>query len=235
MADRGFGSGPGTSTGARAGTTLREEETHVRSSRPVAMRRVTSSNDREITRDRVRWGPVWAGLVVTVATYILLQLALLGSGAIDANFADGLNEGAVLSGLVGLLAFFVGGLVTGATAQWRHVTDGALNAIVTWSLAIVALITLSIIGGGFAAGAVGDWTEQFNIDTTAVEDVEFDTQQATETAREASANALLGLSAALAAIVLGGIAGAKMWPGKRDDDKIDLRDEATTSEYTRER
>lgn len=224
MADRERPGQAGRPVGERAGTTLTEGRTEVRSSRPVAMRRLTSRG--ETTRDRVRWGPVWAGLVVTVATYVLLQLALFASGLIDANFAGGVNEGALLSAVVGIVAFFLGGLVTGATAPWRNLTDGALNAIVTWGLAIVALIVLSVLGGGFAAGGFGDLADQFDIDTNALEDVS--TQEATEAAREASANALLGISLALAAVVVGGVAGAKMWPAGRDDEEVDLRDDVTS-------
>ena len=33
--------------------------------------------------DRVRWGPVWAGLVIALGTYLLLQLALLATGITD--------------------------------------------------------------------------------------------------------------------------------------------------------
>jgi hypothetical protein len=211
-----------TATGADRGarTALTEERTAVRSSRPVDVRRTTTNS----LRDRIRWGPVWAGLIVTLATVILLQLALIGSGAYEADFAEGVNEGALLSGLVALIAFFLGGLVAGASAFWRDVVNGALHGIVVWGLAVVGLILLSIVGGGFAAGAVGNVAEQFDIDQEQVEQdlEEFDFEQAGEDAQEAAAISLLALSLALAATVGGGIAGAKMWPTTREDLGVDL-------------
>jgi hypothetical protein len=175
-------------------------------------------------RDRIRWGPVVAGLVVTVATYVLLQLALVATGAYEAAIGevDGVNEGALLSGVIGLLAFFLGGLVAGATALWKDAVNGALHGIVMWSLALVTLLFMAILGGGFAAGAFGEVTDQFDVDV-ATED--FDAEQAGEDAQEASAIALLSLALALAAAVGGGVAGAKMWPTTRSDVEVDLRDE----------
>lgn len=208
--------GPGATTG-RTGTLVIEEHAQIVAPRPAG-------GAGTQMRDRVRWGPVWSGLIVTVATYVLLQLALIASGAYEAAIGqvEGVNEGAMLSGIVGLVAFLLGGLVAGATALWKDAVNGALHGIVMWALAVVALIGMAILGGGFAAGAVGEVANQFDRDVT-VED--FDAAQAGESAREASGVALLALTLALVAAVAGGVAGAKMWPRGRDDMEVDLRSE----------
>lgn len=195
-------------------TTVRDE--------PVADRRRATDGPSTV-RDRVRWGPVWAGLVVTLATYVLLQLALVGTGAYEASIGqvEGVNEGALLSGLIGLIAFFVGGIVAGASALWRDPVNGVLHGIITWGLALVALVVLAIFGGGFAAGAVGDAADQFDIDTEAIEE-DFDADTAGDNAQEGSAIALLSLSLALAASAAGGAVGAAMWPTTREDLDLDL-------------
>src|SRR4051794_40984953 len=86
------------------------------------------------TRDRIRWGPVWAGLVVTVAVYLLLQLGLVATGAVD--LAQPTTTDAVASAVAAAVAFFVGGLTAGATAYRRGIDDGLLHGVVLWAVAV---------------------------------------------------------------------------------------------------
>src|SRR5918995_1752663 len=74
-------------------------------------------------RDRIRWGPVWAGTVVAVATYLLLELALLGANLLDADVGSTgeLPDGALLTVAAAALAFLLGGIVAGASMVTRDV------------------------------------------------------------------------------------------------------------------
>src|SRR5215212_9414584 len=91
--------------------------------RPAGLR---ASVDR---RDRTRWGPVWAGTVVAVATYLLLELALLGVDLLDADIGagGGLPDGALLTVVAAALAFLLGGVVAGASFAHRDAEDGVLH------------------------------------------------------------------------------------------------------------
>jgi hypothetical protein len=164
-------------------------------------------------RDRIRWGPIWAGLVVAIATYLLLQLALIALGIIDVGRIT--TGDAIVSAVVALVAFFLGGVTAGATAMWRGVDDGLLHGIVMWAIGLVALVTFSALSSGLALGAV-DTTEVFEgVSAQDVEEVlEGDDPQ------DAAGNALLGLSAALLAAALGGVAGAKLWPQDREGGRV---------------
>lgn len=78
---------------------------------------------------RVLGGPVWSGFVIALATWVLLELALLaleltainpGAGAADADEWW-------WSALAAVVAFFLGGLVAGASITSRRPGDGVLN------------------------------------------------------------------------------------------------------------
>jgi len=158
-------------------------------------------------RDQIRWGPVWAGLVVALATYMLLQLALIATGAVELSDAD--TGDALLSAAAALVAFFLGGVTAGATAMWRGADDGLLHGVVLWALGFVAVILLAGAGGGAALGAL-DASKAFDNITAA------DSNKANDDAQDVAAKALLGVSAALAAAAVGGLVGAKAWPHEHD-------------------
>jgi hypothetical protein len=165
--------------------------------------------------DRVRWSAVWAGVVVALTTYLLLQLALVALDIVDV--ADLSAGEALASAAVALVAFLVGGITVGATAWWRGSDDGLLHGVILWAVGIVALLVLSVAGGGIALGSI-DTSETFE-DLTA-ENID---AEAENDAQDAAGYALLGMVAALAAAAVGGLIGAKLWPSS--DRVIDLTDE----------
>jgi hypothetical protein len=166
-----------------------------------------------VRRDRIRWGPVWAGVVTAVGSYLFLMLALVALGVVDLSEAT--TGDAIASSIAALVAFFVGGLTTGATSMWQGADDGILHGIVMWFAALVALVVIGAFGSGVALGAfdTSDTFDEFTVD-------EIDTEQASDDAQEAAGRALLGLALALGASAAGGAVGAKMWP--RDDVVLDL-------------
>jgi hypothetical protein len=163
-------------------------------------------------RDRVRWGAVWAGLIVSVSLYLLLQLALIATGGIDLGAAD--RNDAWLSAGAALMAFLVGGVTTGASAIWDKVEDGILHGIVMWAVAVVALLLLSVLASGLTLGAL-DASGAFDQVTVDLEEGTVEGVEAAvgaEDAEEAASWVLLGLAAALIAAVCGAVAGTFMWP-----------------------
>jgi cation transport ATPase len=179
---------------------------------------VIMSKNEAVTarRDRIRWGAVWAGLIVSISLYLLLQLALLATGAIDLGVAD--RNDAWLSAGAALLAFLIGGITTGASAIWDKIEDGLLHGIVMWSLGVVVILVLSVAASGITLGAL-DATGAFDNVTVDIEEGVVDgveTQLGAEDAEEAASWVLLGLGAALLAVVLGSIAGTMIWPRRED-------------------
>lgn len=108
-------------------------------------------------RDRVRWGPIWAGAVTVLTTYLVLQLLFFAFGWLDfAVTGPTAVVTTVMSVVLGLVAFFVGGLTTGAALTWRGSrSDGFLNGILVWALSVTVLLAVGLFGGGALAGPLG--------------------------------------------------------------------------------
>jgi hypothetical protein len=198
-----MGTGGRSDYGTRAPADVVERETLV----------VETEEEMPLPVDRVRWTSIWAGLVVALTTYLLLQLALVALDIVD--IADLSTGEAVASAIVALVAFFVGGLTTGATAWWRRSDDGLLHGVILWAVGIVAIVALSLAGGGIALGAIN---ASDTFDELTSEDVD---AQAENDAQDAAGYALLGMVAALVAAAAGAVVGAKLWPDE-DDRTIDL-------------
>lgn len=195
------------------GTTVRDERS--RDSADVEYEQVALHNEAQtIRRDRIRWGPIWAGIVAAVGAYLILQLALIAVGLVELGEAG--TSDAVWSGAAALVAFFIGGLTVGATSMWQGADDGIIHGVIMWFAALLILIVLGGFGSGVALGAI-DVSETFEDFTT--DDI--DAAEANDTAQEAARNALIGLVLALVASGAGGAAGAKLWP--KDDVVIDVR------------
>ena len=210
---------PGPQAAGAHTADTRATETHAASTPPPARAayvehdeiRVIEHTERIGPRvDRIRWSSIWSGLAVALALYLFLQLTLVATGIVDLSEAT--TADAWWSAGAALTAFFIGGVVAGATAVWRDADDGLLHGIVLWAVGVVALIALAAFGGSVALGSF-DTSDVFD-DVTAA-----DLDEAAESgdAEEAASWAIIGLTAALAASALGATAGSKMWPRRRTD------------------
>ena len=100
--------------------------------------------------DRVRWGPIVAGLFVALATLTLLSVlgAAVGLSNVDRNDSPsnfGIGAG-VWGAVSALIAFFIGGMVAARTAATPassvsrdgHITsgNGLLQGLMVWAVAV---------------------------------------------------------------------------------------------------
>jgi hypothetical protein len=115
-------------------------------------------------RDRIRWGPIIAGVVTAFA--VLLFLTVLGIalgisalGGDDDPQTWGTAAGS-WGGLSLLVAFFVGGWMAARAAATLSESDGPLNGFVTGAATLLLLLwlaTTALTGAlGFFASTVGD-------------------------------------------------------------------------------
>jgi hypothetical protein len=183
--------------------------------RPSAERVATEQyGDR---RDRVRWGPIWAGAAVVLTTFIVLQLLFFALGWLDLGFDGGDGAGltaGIVTGVLALIAFFVGGLTAGASMMWRKASDGMLHGVLVWALSVLGILALALIGGSALLGPLADFASRAPDAAQAAQNV--DTAQAVNTARDTAGWTALGLGAAIAAAALGGTAGSKIWPAREN-------------------
>ncbi len=119
---------------------------------------VVQTTDVVAPRDRVRWGPIWGGLVATFAAFLLLETLAAGLGLVTPS-----NGGmsAWTTGIIALVAFFVGGWVAEATSAVRGAGAGALNGLMVWALGITLFLLLSLFGLSTLFGALGNVIGQF--------------------------------------------------------------------------
>ncbi|SFO84154.1 hypothetical protein SAMN05421810_101140 [Amycolatopsis arida] len=177
---------------------------------PVAL----GEDDR---RDRTRWGPIWAGVLVVLSTYVVLQLLFFALGILDLGFEGDVSTtvASVVSGVLALVAFFLGGLAAAATAFWRAANDGLVHGALVWALSVVAILTLTVLGGGALLGSVASVATQVANVAQETRAMDVDPAQAMQTAREAAGWGVLSLGLSFVAATLGGLIGAKIWPRGR--------------------
>jgi hypothetical protein len=111
--------------------------------------------------DRVRWGPILAGLFAALSTLVVLSVlgaAVAGTAYDPGDRARTYGIGAGVWGLASmLLAFLIGGMVAARTAAVRGRHNGVLNGAMVWAVAIplvIYLISTAIGAAGRTAGAV---------------------------------------------------------------------------------
>jgi hypothetical protein len=163
-------------------------------------------------RDRVRWGPIWAGLITALATFLLLTVAAvaIGAQAVDSG-AEGDAAGTasgIASAIIALLAFFVGGFIAARTAGVIGRGYGALNGFLVWALGVVLILALAALGLGSLFGASGDLFAQYReMGQPTAEGV--DPNAVVEGIRNGSLGAFLGMLLPAIAAALGGLMGSR--------------------------
>jgi hypothetical protein len=166
-------------------------------------------------RDSIRWGPIWAGLITALITFLLLQLLAIGLGLVDVGpGSDG--GGGWVPALIGLIAFFTGGAVAGMTSAIRGTGTGLLNGFMVWALGTVLILLLSALGLGQLFGALGSLAGQVgpgalsnaaNSAQGAAPNIS--PQEAEQAIRTGAIGAFFGLLFSALASMLGGLLGGR--------------------------
>jgi len=110
------------------------------------------------SRDLVRWGPIWAGLLLALAIQVVLGTIGLAVavGAYNPSAPDFAERVTGMLGIwtviSGLISLFVGGFIAGRMAAVLGLRNGFAQGSVLWALALVAGMVLSAAG---IAGLLG--------------------------------------------------------------------------------
>lgn len=110
------------------------------------------------TRDQIRWGPVFAGVIVTLASLVVLSILgfAIGLTAFEAGGVEGLAVAGMIYGvIIALIAFFLGGFTAGRTASVSGPVMGTFNGAMVWATSLVLALFLTVMGAGAAMGMVG--------------------------------------------------------------------------------
>jgi hypothetical protein len=183
-------------------------------------------------RDRVRWGPVLAGLVTALTSLVALSLlgAAIGLTAMNAGTAaiqggpppDAGRNAAIWGAISAIIAFLWGGYVAGRTSAVFDRTWGAMNGALVFLLAVPVALWLAGQGMGFLLGTMSNFASAFGVDpnqaaATAQQTAQqaanqvrpVDVARAAENTRTAAVVALLGMVAGFVASTVGGALGTR--------------------------
>src|SRR5918994_561219 len=126
------------------------------------------------TRDRVRWGPIVAGLATALTSLLMLSLLGLAIGLTVVNAGDAAAQGGAPNGLgrnsaiwgaiSGLIAFFLGGWMAGRSAAVFDRGWGALNGALVFLVAVPITLWLASMGLGAIMGTLGNFASSLNAD-----------------------------------------------------------------------
>lgn len=185
-------------------------------------------------RDRVRWGPIIAGLVTTLASMLVLTVLGLAIGlSVFEPSSDGSDVGAataIWSGASAVIAFLLGGWVTGRTAGVFKSEMAMLNGLLVGLSAIALVLWLTTTGVTNLLGSLGQnigdiaqvGANQIDPGTAqnAANQAQTQAVEAYDEVRNSAWGTLAGLLLALGASALGGFLGHKS-KSRQDGDLAD--------------
>ncbi|HJV51043.1 MAG TPA: hypothetical protein VJ652_06280 [Noviherbaspirillum sp.] len=111
----------------------------------------------------VRWGAVFAGVVVGISAQLLLTLLGIATGLSVTDIAQGETVGTGplwWAGLSMLVAAFVGGYVAARMSGLKRRADGVLHGAVSWAVSTILFAMLATsIGGALASGVFNNLSQ----------------------------------------------------------------------------
>lgn len=167
-------------------------------------------------RDRVRWGPILAGLLSALTTFALLSILGAAIGATTLQASGGptnanANHYGAAAGIWGaasaLIAFFIGGYIAAKTAAVGGEGNGWINGAMVFLASLPLIVWLASQGAGNLFGALGtNLNDLRNLATTTYNDPAA-RQNALDNAKNGLWWSLVSLLAGLVAAGLGGLVG----------------------------
>ena len=97
---------------------------------------------------QLRWGPIWAGLLMALGVFFLLSLAAIATGLQAAPGADEDDLGivaVVATSVIAIVSFFVGGFVAAWSAGVADPGRALLNGFLVWTLWLAIVILLATL------------------------------------------------------------------------------------------
>jgi hypothetical protein len=172
----------------------------------------------ELARDRVRWGPIVAGLLTALTALLLLSLLGLAIGLTTVNAGAAATQGgpppdtgrnsAIWAAISGVVAFALGGYVAGRTAALFNRGWGALNGALVFMLAVPLTLWLAGQGLGTILGSLGTLSGEFASNPNAAQAAQGAASQAQSAAQNAQAGDIARAAEAARNTAWGTLAGS---------------------------
>ena len=202
-------------------------DTPVVETRPTVVARPAVETGENVmpVRDRVQWGPIFAGLFAAAATMLLMSVLgiALGASVLDPeNTGTEIGTWAALWGAASaIVAFFVGGWLAAKTAAVGGSFAGLVNGLMVGATGLTLILWLTGSGLGNLFGTIGadiggitnltqDTAQPAADDAAAAVDegaADLDSESTFDTVRDSAFITFLGLLLPLIAAALGGYLG----------------------------
>jgi len=157
---------------------------------------------------QLRWGPIVAGTFTAVGIFLLASMLAIAVGLQAAPGVEAIDDMGIVSllvtSLIALGAFFLGGFVSSWTAAISEQGRALANGFLVWALWVVGVAILAALGVGTLAGAMGELFGQINTPNPDVE-----ASALLDTVREASWASFLAFALTALAAMLGAVVGAR--------------------------
>ncbi|PSF36665.1 hypothetical protein C7H19_13390 [Aphanothece hegewaldii CCALA 016] len=169
--------------------------------------------------DRVRWGPIIAGLVIALSSQLILSslgaaigLSSIANSGAPRSDAGGVGSAVGIWAIISLfISLFIGGWITARACGTLNKSTALLNAAILWAttLAISAWLVSSGVSGAFGvavsnAGEIINQAQQSGVTPNQINAPDVSAQQARDIASNAARvgwyfalGSLLGLVASL--------------------------------------
>ncbi len=156
---------------------------------------------------QLKWGPIWAGMLMALGVFFLLSLAAIATGLQAAPGAEGEDLGIVAviaTSAIAIVSFFIGGFVSSWSAGLADPGRALLNGFLVWTLWLAIVILLAALGVGAIVGAMGQLFGE-----VAISGPDVDPAELVDILRSSAWQTLLALGLTAAASTLGGALGAR--------------------------
>ncbi|MDO8682720.1 MAG: hypothetical protein Q7N50_04490 [Armatimonadota bacterium] len=163
-------------------------------------------------KDRIRWGPVWAGLVIALTIQLVLVAIGIAVGVQGLTPATGEVSGTaamtfgIWMAISALIALFLGGLAAARFAGIAGTLNGLWNGVVLWALTVTLGALAASLG---ASGLLGMFGRVMPPTTPMAGMTPAEIQQALNAASLGATWFVVGAILGLIAAAIGGAIGAR--------------------------
>jgi MFS family permease len=120
------------------------------------MEREVLTGSTDVARsDLISWSSIVAGVITAFGLFVLFGAIAVAAGleSADTPYKYGEAIGSIIAGLLGVLAFVVGGFVAAWTAHIDEADSAITHGFLVWALFVVLLVLMIALGAGAALGS----------------------------------------------------------------------------------
>lgn len=107
--------------------------------------------------DLISWSSIVAGVLSAFGLFVLFGAIGFAAGLESATtpyHLGGATVGSIIAGLLGILAFIVGGFIAAWTAEVDEPDTAIMHGFLVWALFVVLLVAMISLGAGSALGSI---------------------------------------------------------------------------------